>query len=297
MANDFYTLIIVPHAKARFRRLHVSVRMTKWLAGISIAAVLAVSAILVHYAWITAEVAELRRLRTENRALRVKTEEYEQNAGQLRVKIDTLQNMVTKLGVMAGLEKTLPDTRVGGVGGAIGSESVAPALDPAALHEMDRSVSALTARSARLEEFYQDQSVLLASTPSVWPVRGYLSAGFGNRLDPFTGQRDFHAGLDISAPVGTRVQSPADGVIVSAGQKGAYGNSIIIDHGYGVVTRYGHLSGFNVKPGQRVKRGDVIGFVGDTGRSTAPHLHYEVWVRNQAQNPIHYILDEYRSFG
>jgi murein DD-endopeptidase MepM/ murein hydrolase activator NlpD len=297
MANDFYTLIIVPHAKARFRRLHVSVRMTKWLAGISIAAVLAISGILVHYAWITAEVAELRRLRTENRALRVKTEEYEQNAGQLRVKIDTLQNMVTKLGVMAGIEKTLPDTRVGGVGGAIGSESVAPALDPAALHEMDRSVSALTARSARLAEFYQDQSVLLASTPSVWPVRGYLSAGFGNRLDPFTGQRDFHAGLDISAPVGTRVQSPADGVIVSAGQKGAYGNSIIIDHGFGVVTRYGHLSGFNVKPGQRVKRGDVIGFVGDTGRSTAPHLHYEVWVREQAQNPIHYILDEYRSFG
>jgi murein DD-endopeptidase MepM/ murein hydrolase activator NlpD len=297
MANDFYTLIIVPHAKARFRRLHVSVRMTKWLAGISTAAVLAISGILVHYAWITAEVAELRRLRTENRALRVKTEEYEQNAGQLRAKIDTLQNMVTKLGVMAGLEKTLPDTRVGGVGGAIGSESVAPALDPAALHEMDRSVSALTARSARLEEFYQDQSVLLASTPSVWPVRGYLSAGFGNRLDPFTGQRDFHTGLDVSAPVGTRVQSPADGVIVSAGQKGAYGNSIIIDHGFGVVTRYGHLSGFNVKPGQRVKRGDVIGFVGDTGRSTAPHLHYEVWVRDQAQNPIHYILDEYRSFG
>ena len=297
MAKEFYTLIIVPHAKARFRRLHVSVRLTKWLAGIGAAAALVVCGILVHYVWITTEVYELRRLRTENRALRVKTEEYEQSAGQLRVKIDTLQSMVSKLGVMAGLDHTLPDTRVSGVGGAIGSESTAPALDPAALHEMDRSVSALTARSARLEEFYQDQSVLLASTPSVWPVRGYLSAGFGNRLDPFTGQRDFHAGLDISAPVGTRVQAPADGVIVSAGQKGAYGNSIIVDHGFGVVTRYGHLSGFNVKPGQRVKRGDVIGFVGDTGRSTAPHLHYEVWVREQAQNPIHYILDEYRSFG
>jgi murein DD-endopeptidase MepM/ murein hydrolase activator NlpD len=297
MAKEFYTLIIVPHAKARFRRLHVSVRLTKWLAGIGAAAALVVCGILVHYVWITTEVYELRRLRTENRALRVKTEEYEQSAGQLRVKIDTLQSMVSKLGVMAGLDHTLPDTRVGGVGGAIGSESTAPALDPAALHEMDRSVSALTARSARLEEFYQDQNVLLASTPSVWPVRGYLSAGFGNRLDPFTGQRDFHAGLDISAPVGTRVQAPADGVIVSAGQKGAYGNSIIVDHGFGVVTRYGHLSGFNVKPGQRVKRGDVIGFVGDTGRSTAPHLHYEVWVREQAQNPIHYILDEYRSFG
>ena len=297
MAKEFYTLIIVPHAKARFRRLHVSVRLTKWLAGLGLGAALVIGGILVHYVWITTEVYELRRLRTENRALRVKTEEYEQSAGQLRIKIDTLQNMVTKLGVMAGLEKTLPDTRVGGVGGAVSSESTAPTLDPAALHEMDRSVSALTARSARLEAFYQDQSVLLASTPSIWPVRGYLSAGFGNRPDPFTGQRDFHPGLDISAPVGTKVQAPADGVVVSAGQKGGYGNSIIVDHGFGVVTRYGHLSGFNVTAGQRVKRGEVIGFVGDTGRSTAPHLHYEVWVRDQAQNPIHYILDEYRSFG
>ena len=114
MANEFYTLIIVPHAKARFRRLHVSVRLTKWLAGISAVAVLAISGVLVHYVWITAEVYELRRLRTENRALRVKTEEYEQNAGQLRSKIDTLQGMVNKLGVMAGLDHALPDTRVGG---------------------------------------------------------------------------------------------------------------------------------------------------------------------------------------
>ena len=209
MANEFYTLIIVPHAKARFRRLHVSVRLTKWLAGIAATGILAISGILVHYAWITTEVVELRRLRTENRALRVKTEEYEQSAGQLRIKIDTLQGMVTKLGVMAGLEKTLPDTRVGGVGGAIGTESAAPAIDPIVIHEMDRNVSALTARSARLEAFYQDQSVLLASTPSIWPVRGYLSAGFGNRIDPFTNQRDFHTGLDISAPVGTKVQSLA----------------------------------------------------------------------------------------
>jgi len=297
MANDFYTLIIVPHARARFRRLHVSVRLTKWLASLLATAAVIMAGILVHYTWISAEVYELRRLRAENKELRVKTEEYEQSAGRLRAKIDTLQNMVTKLGVMAGLEKTLPDQSVGGVGGAVGSESLAPSLDPTVLHDMDRNVSMLTERSARLEEFYRDQSVLLASTPSIWPVRGYLSATFGNRIDPFTGQRDFHTGLDVSAPVGTKVQAPADGVIVSCGQKGGYGNSIIMDHGFGIVTRYGHLSGFNVKPGQRVKRGDVIGFVGDTGRSTAPHLHYEVWVRDQAQNPIQFILDEYRSFG
>jgi hypothetical protein len=99
-------------------------------------------------------------------------------------------------------------------------------------------------------------------------VRGYLASGFGNRLDPFTNQPDFHPGLDIATPVGARVQAPADGVVVSTGIKGSYGNAIVIDHGYGVVTRYGHLSGFNVRPGQRVRRGDVIGFVGQTGRAT-----------------------------
>jgi murein DD-endopeptidase MepM/ murein hydrolase activator NlpD len=94
------------------------------------------------------------------------------------------------------------------------------------------------------------------------------------------------------------VAAPAEGTVVACNPKaGAYGNAIIIDHGYGVVTRYGHLDAFNVKPGQRIRRGDVIGFVGTTGRSSGPHLHYEVWVHDQAQNPIQFILDEYRSFG
>jgi murein DD-endopeptidase MepM/ murein hydrolase activator NlpD len=86
-------------------------------------------------------------------------------------------------------------------------------------------------------------------------------------------------------------------VVVSVGRRGAYGKALVIDHGFDVVTRYGHLEEYNVRAGQRVRRGDVIGFVGNTGRSSAPHLHYEVWVRDKLQNPIHYILDEYRSFG
>jgi murein DD-endopeptidase MepM/ murein hydrolase activator NlpD len=205
--------------------------------------------------------------------------------------------MVTKLGVMAGLEHSLPEAGGAGVGGAVGSESQAPTLAPRALAAIDQSLTSLTRRSEQLEEFYRDQTMVLASTPSIWPVRGYLSAGFGNRIDPFTGQRDFHSGIDISTPIGTRVFAPADGVILSTAASGAYGNSIIVDHGYGVVTRYGHLDAYAVRPGQRVRRGDLIGFVGNTGRSTGPHLHYEVWVRDQAQNPIHFILDEYRTFG
>jgi murein DD-endopeptidase MepM/ murein hydrolase activator NlpD len=297
MSNEFYTLIVVPHAKARFRRFQVSVKLIKWVGGISAGLALLLVVSIVHYARIAVEVHELRRLRAENRALLTKTFEYEQNAGKLQIKLEYLQRMVSKLGVMAGLEQTLPDANVGGVGGVPAAESKAPTLDPVTLHEMDRSLSHLTERSNELTKFYEDQSVLLASTPSIWPVRGYLSATFGNRIDPFTGQRDFHAGIDISTPLGTKIQAPADGVVIAVGVKGAYGNAVTVDHGFGIVTQYGHMAAFNVKRGQRVRRGDVIGFVGSTGRSTAPHLHYEVWVRDQAQDPIHYILDEYRSFG
>jgi murein DD-endopeptidase MepM/ murein hydrolase activator NlpD len=299
MANEFYTLIVVPHAKARFRKVQVSVKLMKWVGGGLATLSMAVLGILFHYSRIAVEVHELRRLRTENSQLKQKTLEYEQSAGKLQNKLDQLQGMVMKLGVMAGLEQSLPDQNVGGVGGPHLTPTAGTDTPPAlgSLANMDHELTSLTQRSAQLTEFYKDQTTMLASTPSIWPVRGYLSAGFGNRADPFTGQRDFHSGIDVSTPIGTRVQAPAEGVVVSCGDKGAYGLTVIVDHGFGVVTRYGHLSGFNVKPGQRIRRGEVIGFVGNTGRSTGPHLHYEVWVRDQAQNPIHYILDEYRSFG
>jgi murein DD-endopeptidase MepM/ murein hydrolase activator NlpD len=297
MANECYTLIVVPHAKARFRRIQVPVRLAKWTLTLASAVVLTVGGVLVHYARMTVEINDLRRLRTENSELLTKTRAYEENAGKLQAKVLQLQSMVTKLGVMAGLEHSLPEAGSAGVGGATGMESQAPVLAPRALAAIDDNLTTLTRRSAQLEEFYRDQSMVLASTPSIWPVRGYLSAGFGNRIDPFTNQRDFHAGIDISTPIGTRVFAPADGVVLSAAVQGGYGNSMIIDHGYGVVTRYGHLEAYAVRPGQRVRRGDLIAFVGNTGRSTGPHLHYEVWVRDQAQNPIHFILDEYRTFG
>jgi murein DD-endopeptidase MepM/ murein hydrolase activator NlpD len=294
MANDFYTLIVVPHAKARFRKIQFSVRLAKWTAGIAIAVVMTTTGILVHYTRLATEVHNLRQLRAENEQLAAKTHAYEENASKLQAKVLQLQAMVNKLGVMAGLDHSLPDPAVAGVGGVTGAESQAPSVS---LQDMDKSLTALTDRSEKLETFYRTQSVLLSSTPSIWPARGYLSAGFGKRQDPFTGQPDFHPGIDISTPIGTKVHAPANGLVISCGPQGGYGNALVIDHGYGIVTRYGHLAGFNVKPGQRVQRGDVIAFVGSTGRSTGPHVHYEVWVHDQAQNPIQFILDEYRTFG
>jgi len=303
MANDFYTLIVVPHAKAQFRKFEVSVRLLKraaWTGGVASAlSVVTLGYVLYDYSRLRVDRTEVVRLRAENADLL----KFKEDTPKLQEKVVQLQSLVNKFGVMAGVEQTIPgsnpEINPGGVGGATSMESAAPSNDlhPEALQKMDKTLSTLLDRSKELEAFYRDQKVLLASTPSVWPVRGYLSANFGNRIDPFTGQRDFHPGIDISTPIGTKVLAPADGVVLSCGPKGAYGNAIQIDHGYDIVTRYGHLSAFNVKPGQRVHRGEVIGFVGNTGRSTAPHLHYEVWVRDQTQNPIHFILDEYRSFG
>jgi murein DD-endopeptidase MepM/ murein hydrolase activator NlpD len=297
MANDFYTLIVVPHAKARFRKFQVSVRWAKWVLGTMGVVLAAVAGILIHYGTITVEVHQLRKLRAENAVLTARTLEYEQNAARLQAKMQVLQNMVKKLGVMAGLEQSLPPENVG-VGGVSSTDSVSPSAERGvSLSRMDQNLSDLTERSEKLEQFYSDQKVLLSSTPSIWPVRGYLSTSFGNRIDPFTNEKDFHPGIDISTPMGAKITAPADGVVITCEPRGGYGNAIVIDHKYGVVTRYAHLDRFAVHPGQKVKRGDLIGFVGTTGRSTGPHLHYEVWVHDQAQNPILFILDEYRSFG
>src|SRR4029453_2661309 len=199
MANEFYTFIVVPHAKARFRKFQVSVRLTKWVLGTAVGLPLGLVALLAHYGWISVQVIELKRLRTENRALATKAQAYEQNAAKLQAKVLALQNTVTKLGMMAGLEKSLPDPQLGGVGGISGMETTAPSIDVAqsmksleqtVSHPAEKSTRPLAEQPTRLEGGCKDQKGLLASTPPVWPVRGYLPAGFGNRIDPFTGLRD-----------------------------------------------------------------------------------------------------------
>jgi murein DD-endopeptidase MepM/ murein hydrolase activator NlpD len=297
MENSFYTLIVVPHAKAQFRKFYVPVRWLRWGGAGLGALALALTAIVGHYFWIASERFEATRLRAENQALTQRARQYQDSLARLQAKMASLQRMVDKLGVMAGLESSLPEPPAG-VGGVTGAESVAPSREiDLSLPAFEKNVDSLNKKSAELEAVYQDQKQLLASTPSTWPVRGYLSSRFGNRIDPFTGAPDFHPGIDISTPVGTKIHAPAAGLVVSIGERGGYGRSIVIDHGFGVLTRYAHMDGYNVRAGQRVKRGDVLGFVGNTGRSVAPHLHYEVWVNDKLQNPIHYILDEYRSFG
>lgn len=135
------------------------------------------------------------------------------------------------------------------------------------------------------------QKSLLASIPTVRPVDGWVTSGFGKRISPFTGTKSTHLGLDIASPVGTPIFAPADGVVIFSGAKAGFGNFIMIAHGYGVVTRYGHNHQNLVQLGQRVARGEQIGTVGMTGRSTGPHVHYEIVVNGKYENPAKFILD------
>ena len=297
MANEFYTLIVVPHAKARFRKFQIPVSVVRRAKAGAIVTGLVVGSLLAHYVYMNVRAVEVQRLRAEKASLESRTLEYQRLTEGLKTRLSQLQSTVTRLGVMAGVEIG-GGGPIAGVGGATSSEALAPTADlKAYIAEVDKEMADLGERSARLETFYNDQKVMLASTPSTWPVRGYLSTVFGNRLDPFTGQPDFHSGIDISTPSGTPITAPADGTVIFVGVKSAYGNAVVVNHGYGTVTQYGHLDRFAVRPGQKLKRGDTIGYVGSTGRSTGPHLHYEVWVHDQARNPMQYIVDQNRNLG
>lgn len=292
---DFFTVILVPNARAKFRKYQVPVGVARVAGRVAVGLLVAIAMALVHYSSLLFEVSRLRRIENESKTLVAKTHQIEQDAAALRSQLAQLSGAVTKLGVMAGVDAPPADPTVGGTGGGTTADRPSPAV--ASFAEMSTRLSELTEKSRELSGVFDRQRSLLATTPSVWPVRGYLSAGFGNRVDPFTGLRDFHPGLDISAPLGTKVLSPADGTVIFVGVKGGYGNAVTVAHGRGIATHYGHLDAFNVKTGQSVRRGSVLGFVGSTGRSTAPHLHYEVWLNGSNQNPLLYILDEYRSLG
>ncbi len=188
-----------------------------------------------------------------------------------------------------------PDARGGGasapqsrvVGGPV---SQRPDL-AARLASLDEAASAQEASLRTISDYFEAQHALLATTPTAWPARGWVSSDFGDRLDPYTAERMMHRGLDIATPPGYPVLAPSDGTVTFAGTEDGYGKVLILDHGHGVNTRYGHLSAIYVKSGQHVKRGARVGAVGNTGRSTGPHLHYEVRVNGVAENPRKFLLE------
>jgi murein DD-endopeptidase MepM/ murein hydrolase activator NlpD len=221
---------------------------------------------------------------------------------KLKSKLVTLNNFEKKIRVIANLDQENDQESLFGVGGSI-PEDLATDVDltkrqTGLLREMHAQVDNLylatsnqKAGFSSLLEALQGQRNLLACTPAIRPVKGWMTSRFGYRNSPFTGRRELHKGLDIANREGTQIIAPADGVIKAAGRKGLLGKAMDIDHGHGMVTRYGHLKEVLKKRGESVKRGDIIAEMGDTGRSTGPHLHYEVHLNGVPVNPIKYILN------
>ncbi|HXH28788.1 MAG TPA: peptidoglycan DD-metalloendopeptidase family protein [Candidatus Polarisedimenticolia bacterium] len=299
MGKKFYTIMIVPHAAAKFRRLKVS-RNFLLMAG-SFLGVLTIGGLMLpHFLLKSSQLnATLEKLTRENAELKKANEKFDASLADLRSKLSDFETKAAKFALMVGVED--PNAQQMGAGGStFDLKSLSPRASRTVL---EGEINTLRERSGALQDSFrtldmafQKQSLLLSSTPSIFPVRGLMGNGFGWRRDPFTGMRDFHQGLDIVAPLGTKVMAPADGIVTRVGPAGGFGNSIVISHGYGIITRYGHLSAIGVRVGQRVKRGDIIGNVGTTGRSTGPHLHYEVLVHQHNVDPVKYILEEFRSF-
>jgi murein DD-endopeptidase MepM/ murein hydrolase activator NlpD len=243
----------------------------------------------------TATIADLQ---STNAALHVENASYREATGQLASQIASLQTAVDQLGERAAVDPNasramdkLPavvKSRAMGGGSAALGPLLASTTGPteAAFGVLSDLLSVIGSRLDSVRDSVERRHALAAATPSVWPVAGWLTSSYGTRKDPFTHGPDFHPGLDISADYGDPVLATGDATVSSAGSNGAYGNMVTLDHGFGIVTKYGHLSRIAVAGGQQVKRGDIIGYVGSTGRSTGSHLHYEIWMNGRLTNPM-----------
>ena len=220
----------------------------------------------------------------------------------LKDKLVKLDQFEEKIRVIADLEPDESDDNLFGVGGAA-PDDLEPQLELTQRHEglmreMHRQTDELDVASQHQENSFrtlmdklEGQRNLLASTPAIRPTSGWLTSRFGRRVSPFTNRKEFHKGLDIASRKGTAILATANGIVSYAGKKGTMGNVLVIDHGHGMITRYAHLSETLKKRGEKVKRGDIIAQMGSSGRSTGPHLHYEVHLNGVPVNPANYILN------
>jgi murein DD-endopeptidase MepM/ murein hydrolase activator NlpD len=276
----YNTIIFVPHARARFRKLTISSRFLG-LTAASVAAVL-VAAVAFGWAYFASARSdrEYRFAMAENARLRSTTADLHHRLDGISKRMSDFEARTRRLSIVAGLT----DSARGGVGG--------PGLAPEAADiDWGNQSALLDTRLSILEKQFSRRSAQIASTPTVWPVRGAISSGYGLRSDPFSGGSAAHEGIDISTPRGEPVLATADGTVLVSGWAGEFGRAIEIVHNDRYVTLYGHLQETLVAEGQLVRRGDRVGLVGSTGRSTAPHLHYEVRVDGRPVNPLEYILE------
>jgi murein DD-endopeptidase MepM/ murein hydrolase activator NlpD len=282
MARNCHTVILVPHARAKLRKWRVTTLQLGLVAGTLL--LLTLGSLGIGWAYFEKSVdgEELARLRAENEELRQANLSFEGSVRQLQEQLAGHEDRTMELAIVAGL-----DLGGSGIEAGVGGERV----DEVALPDLADRAGQLAATLDRVEAKFDEQLRWISSVPAITPARGILTSGFGSRRDPITRGRGNHQGVDIAAAPGAPVRASADGLVTRASRQGGLGKAVFLSHGYGLSTRYGHLSEITVKPGTRVRRGDVIGRVGNTGRSTGYHLHYEVHLDGAPVDPLAYLLD------
>jgi len=287
------TIIIVPHSQARFIKFSFSTR-TLIVAGSLLAVSVILSVVAIAYSGnAVGRRADVQRLQTENQELAEVNRDLSRTISEVQARLDDFEERTARLALAAGMQ--------GDVAGPVGATAEGSQVGSGGLYNrLPDGPESLKLQGSWIEQQLDlvdrklsEKGEILASTPTMAPTVGVLTDGFGTRNDPITGRRAFHRGLDISARRGTPVYAPADGVVVFAGRNGGLGKTIRISHGFGFTTLYGHLHEMNVELGDQVHRGDHIGAIGNTGRSTGSHLHYEVHEEGKAKDPLYFILDRF----
>jgi murein DD-endopeptidase MepM/ murein hydrolase activator NlpD len=298
MLSKRYTILIADRHTGVTRQVTVSVRALLLIA--STLAGLAVLPLLMGLGARWSASFEHAHLAAANLALKLENDSYRAVTGELTTQITSLQSVVTELTekgaldpaqrkAMANLPALVRNRAMGGGAPTPSTRAVVSAAltSPEDTFGVLRDLLGLLESRLRVVRVDADRwQALAGATPSIWPVIGWLSDGFGRRNDPFSGEPAQHLGLDISADKGQPIFATAHGTVQSAAYRPDFGNLVIIAHEFGLTTRYAHLSRFAVRAGDLVQRGDIIGYVGSTGRSTAPHLHYEVWANGRPLNPL-----------
>ncbi len=299
-----YTVLIADRSSGAVRRLTISQRAAVTVVGSVLMMPVVIGFGAKWSAW-----TEIAQLRTSRSALEIENENYRATTGELTTQIQSLENVIDELGARAllnpsqarAIQKLPAVVKARAIRGGTGSTAPISGTLAASFSSPEGTFGVLRTLLQGLERHLsyvrrdvERQEALAGATPSIWPTYGWLSGTFGRRRDPFTGERAFHPGLDISTGKGKPVYATANGTIDSARYTGEYGNLIVLRHDFGLSTRYGHLSRFNVRPGAAVKRGDVIGFVGSSGRSTGSHLHYEILANGKLINPLQLLTEPVR---
>ncbi|HAP32840.1 MAG TPA: hypothetical protein DCQ14_07305 [Firmicutes bacterium] len=293
-----FTVMIIPHTEEAVWSLRVPLFLLQIAGVLVVFALLAVFVVFQSYQRLQQESLSAEHLSKENRFLNEQVDVLAGTTEELRLRLEAVEQMGDSL-------RRLVDMPAAGGKGKGANPEQSPPLNAADISRIlpDRGTNPVLARAEvnitalqqmlpqRMEEATRIKEEILerqqrsAATPSIWPVHGMVSSEFGRRRSPFTGRREFHDGIDIVAPPGTPVHGGAGGRVILVTYQRGLGNVIIVEHGYGYRTLYGHLSGFSVSTGDEIEKGQPIGYVGNTGMSTGPHLHYTVFVRGVAVNP------------